>query len=343
VFAVLPGATGSLSGLTVARGGEASGGGIANAGTLLLGGLGLVSNYATQQGGAVYNAGRLELTDSVLYGNACGGDGGAAYNAPGATLAVRRSTLYGNGAAGGGGGLYNAGAAALAACTVGADSAAAGGGLANVLGSLAVSASLVYGCGAAAGGGVYNLDGSLALSNSTLAQNSAYGDGGGLWTGGAAPGAVALTNVTAAENRAALLGRAGRGGGLFVSAGLPALFNTLVAGNFAGAFQAARDDVSGALSGGSAYDLIGDGTGMTGLADGVNHNQVGAAASPIEAGLGPLQDNGGPTLTYAVLAGSPARGSGSTAYATDADQRGLARVVDGRIDIGAYQTQDYGG
>jgi hypothetical protein len=115
-----------------------------------------------------------------------------------------------------------------------------------------------------------------------------------------------------------------------------------VAGNFEGDTLSARDDVFGDLSSAGAYNLIGDGTGMGGLGDGVNHNLVGSAADPIEALLGPLQDNGGPTLTCALLAGSPARGGGGTAYAADADQRGLARVVDGLIDIGAYQTQDYG-
>jgi hypothetical protein len=134
---------------------------------------------------------------------------------------------------------------------------------------------------------------------------------------------------------------AGSGGGLFVAAGLPLLRNTLVAGNLSGEDPVARDDVSGALDAGSAYNLIGDGTGMAGLADGVNHNLVGSADAPVDPGLGPLADNGGPTPTRALLAGSPARGAGSTEYATDADQRGLARVVDGLIDIGAYQTQDY--
>jgi hypothetical protein len=74
----------------------------------------------------------------------------------------------------------------------------------------------------------------------------------------------------------------------------------------------------------------------------VSHNLVGSAASPYDALLGPLQDNGGPTPTYALLAGSPARGGGSTAYASATDQRGEARVVGGLIDVGAYQTQDYG-
>jgi hypothetical protein len=156
---------------------------------------------------------------------------------------------------------------------------------------------------------------------------------------------MTLTNVTVTANRANTSGGGGHGGGLFILSngpGAQVLHNTLVAGNFNGASGAARDDVFGALDGSSDYNLVGDGTGMTGIAQGVNGNLVGTSASPINALLGPLQDNGGPTLTCALLADSPARAAGSIAYATATDQRGLPRVVGGMIDIGAYQTQDYG-
>jgi hypothetical protein len=132
----------------------------------------------------------------------------------------------------------------------------------------------------------------------------------------------------------------GQGGGLFIGIGFPLLTNTIVAGNFNGADGFSRDDVSGALFAGSTYNLIGDGTGLTGVRDGSGGNQVGSASSPIEALLGPLQDNGGPTPTCALLAGSPARRAGGTAFAADADQRGLPRVVDARTDVGAYQAQE---
>jgi hypothetical protein len=55
--------------------------------------------------------------------------------------------------------------------------------------------------------------------------------------------------------------------------------------------------------------------------------------------LGPLQDNGGPTPTMAILPGSPAIRAGVTTDAPAADQRGFPRVVQGSIDIGAFQTQ----
>jgi hypothetical protein len=132
---------------------------------------------------------------------------------------------------------------------------------------------------------------------------------------------------------------------LYVDRGLPVLHNTLIAGNFRGATGTTRDDVFGALNPGGDYNLIGDGTGMTGLSNGVNGNLVGSAAAPIDPRLGPLQDNGGPTLTHALLPGSPAIDAGNNAYATDWDQRGpgFPRIVNGIIDIGAFEFQDGGG
>jgi len=131
---------------------------------------------------------------------------------------------------------------------------------------------------------------------------------------------------------------------LWVTSGLPVLHNTLIAGNFMGATGTTRDDVLGALNAGGDYNLIGDGTGMTGLHNGVNGNLVGSAAAPIDPLLGPLQDNGGPTLTHALLAGSPAIDAGNNAYATDWDQRGegFPRIVNGIIDIGAFEYQGDG-
>lgn len=55
--------------------------------------------------------------------------------------------------------------------------------------------------------------------------------------------------------------------------------------------------------------------------------------------LGPLADNGGPTFTQALLPGSPAISAGDPTGAPATDQRGLARVVGGKIDIGAFEVQ----
>ena len=96
------------------------------------------------------------------------------------------------------------------------------------------------------------------------------------------------------------------------------------------------------MSSASAYNLIGTG-GSGGLVNGINGNQVGVA----DPGLGPLADNGGPTQTIALLPGSPAIDAGSNALAVDpttgqpltTDQRGpgFLRIVNGTVDIGAFE------
>ena len=65
----------------------------------------------------------------------------------------------------------------------------------------------------------------------------------------------------------------------------------------------------------------------------------------VDPRLGPLQDNGGPTQTMALLPGSPALNAGDNTGAPTSDQRGpgFPRVVGGTIDIGALEVQGAGG
>jgi hypothetical protein len=205
-----------------------------------------------------------------------------------------------------------------------------GGGISNG-GTLMVSNSTLSG-NSGNNGGIYNV-GTLTVSNSTLSGNSAAGSGGGIYNNGTLP--VTLTSVTLTGNRGNLAGGSYHGGGLFVAYGAPVLHNTLIAGNFRDATGTTRADVFGALHPGGDYTLIGDGTGMTGLSNGVNGNQVGSAADPIDPLLGPLDDNGGPTLTHALLSGSPALNAGGPDQLEVADQRGVVRA--GGVNIGAYQ------
>jgi hypothetical protein len=73
----------------------------------------------------------------------------------------------------------------------------------------------------------------------------------------------------------------------------------------------------------------------------LSYNLIGG--SPL---LGPLQDNGGPTLTMALLPGSPAIDAGDPAPEDppEWDQRGpgFPRIVNGTIDIGAFDVQATG-
>ena len=111
--------------------------------------------------------------------------------------------------------------------------------------------------------------------------------GGGLYNGS---GDATVVNCTFSGNTAST-----GGGGLYIAGGTATLANTIVAGN--------NNDISGTVSG--SYNLIGTG-GSGGLVNGTNGNQVGVA----NPGLGPLQDNGGPTWTMALLPGSPAIDAG---------------------------------
>ena len=101
-------------------------------------------------------------------------------------------------------------------------------------------------------------------------------------------------------------------------------------------------DGSGTVSSASANNLIGTGGGNSGLTNDSNGNQVGVA----DPGLGTLANNGGPTQTIALLAGSPPSTRASNSLAVDpqgnpltTDQRGTGfpRIVNGTVDIGAFE------
>jgi hypothetical protein len=344
-------------------GGGAFGAGLyASGGSLDIAGSRIVNNQAT--GGQGGDGGNYTTPGSLT--TPLGGNGGSAQGSglyvAGGSLTVESSTIGSNRGTGGspgsngrigsgqGAGLWNYGTLTVSNSTLSGNSAPGtygnGGGIVNV-GTLTVSNSTLSGnsAGGGDGGGIAN-EGTLTVSNSTLSGNSVYGNypylyGGGISTSGTRP--VTLTNVTLTANRGNTSGGSSfRGGGLAVGSGSPpVLHNTLIAGNFNGATGTTRDDVFGPLDASGDYNLIGDGTGMTGLSDGVNGNLVGSAANPIDPLLGPLDDNGGPTLTHALLSGSPAIDAGNNAYATDWDQRGpgYPRIVNGIIDIGAFELQ----
>jgi len=112
------------------------------------------------------------------------------------------------------------------------------------------------------------------------------------------------------------------------SAGI-SITNSIIAGQNAGS------DCYGKPSASNGYNIDSDGScGLVGAGD------ISASAT-ITGSLGALANNGGPTQTHALLAGSPAIDKGSCVQATD--QRGISRPRDGngdklaRCDIGAYE------
>jgi hypothetical protein len=197
------------------------------------------------------------------------------------------------------------------------------------------------------GGGIYVGAGQASLTNCTIAANFAYagsswdnatsGMGGGVYVGG---GNAVLTNCTVSLNWA------GWGGGIDVVlyGGNLSLFNSIVAGNkdyspnvFGFSELSNGPDIYGPVAS-ADHNLIGFGLGAMGSAVFVGGNIVGNG-HVINAMLGPLQSNGGPTMTMAPLAGSPAIGQADNAAAPSTDQRGVTRrdLPGESTDIGAFE------
>jgi hypothetical protein len=327
------GGTLTLSNCTLSGNTAYAGGGIFNGGTLTLSNCTLSTNAAVELGGGIYNAGTLTLSNSTLSNNSAP-FGGGIYNNPAGTLTLNNSTLAGN-AAGTGGGIDNYDTLTLNNSTLAANAANdTGGGIEN-RGTLTLNNSTLSTNAAGAGGGIYNHSaGTLTLSNSTLSGNTARGVGAGLFNEG---GSATLTNATLTANRANSDGDAfGGSGGLFSFGGALTLHNTLVAGNFRGT-GTARDDLTGPVATASSYNLVGDGTDLEGISNNVNGNQVGTFATPIDPKLGPLQNNGGPTATHALLSDSPALNRGLFPDAPATDQRGFGPRTSGAGDVGAFE------
>jgi len=268
----------------------------------------------------IYNSGTLTVTNATLSRNGTpylNLSGGGIYNS--GTLSVSNSTLAAN-SAGGGGGIFNGGTLTVTDSTFSYNLAIDGGGIFNG-GTLTVTDSTFAGNLADDGGGGSFNHGTLTVTNSTFLDNSASSDGGGILN----YGTLTVINSTVSGNSA------GATGGGINDQGPATVANTIVAGNTA----PAGPDANGAVTS-LGYNLIGNSSGGSGFAAtdllGVN---------PL---LGPLQNNGGPTETMALLPGSPAIDAGNNALVPSSiatDQRGAPRDVFGGVDIGAFEVQVY--
>lgn len=229
-----------------------------------------------------------------------------------------------------GGGVLNEGTLTLNAVDVRDNISSAGGGGISATGTLTVRDSTIANNKAGtSGGGLLHAGGTLTVLRSTVSGNDAAGDGGGIFSQDAATlSYVTITNNTADSDA----DTAGNGGGLTETDALT-LGRSVVAGNTDGSPGAERPDCDSAGLASSGYNVIG--------------NSAGCAFLPADndvldepAGLSAfLQDNGGPTETHALGAGSPARNLIPTAdaFCRGRDQRGVPRPQRAGCDAGAYE------
>jgi len=282
-----------------------------------------ISNGVATEGAGIRNAGTLTVTDCTITQNA----------------GVNR-----------GGGIYNVGTLNVITCDISYNdltntSSGAGAGVASSsVGVLTITGSTISHntTNAGLGGGIRN-DGSGSISDSTISNNLAAG--GGLWNNDA--GTLTLTNCTFSENSG------GSGSAIFNRGTLTGL-NLTIANN-----ASSDNAVLGQSSSTSTYNncifanTTGGGTNLLlgGTSSG-SYNLVTDASVPAsftnavtgDPVLGILQNNGGPTFTFALGSSSAARNAGNSALIPGSvlyDQRGVGfdRKV-GVVDVGAFEVQN---
>jgi hypothetical protein len=324
-------------------------------------------------GGGILNLGSLTLVNILLSSN-YGGVGGAIRNE--GTLVVNSSIISGN-VSGSGGGISNIGSAIINRSSIDNNDAFVGGGLINVMGTMSVySTTILSNTATEEGGGIDNSS-ILYVNKSTIANNALcgnhctfsvsrppqskapdngiYTEGAGIFTYG---GALTITNSTISGNNAPY----GDSGGM-VNNSPTVISNTTISGNTANyaagiynvlVLTLTNVTISGNVNEGlrtygttwMRNTISGDGCAGSGMVVSLGHNLASDSSCNLTAAgdltntnplLGPLQDNGGPTPTHALLAGSPAINHGDNAGCPPTDQRGVTRPQAGTCDIGAYE------
>ncbi len=275
--------------------------------TISMNDIAIADGAGAPQGGGILNLGTLNLDRVVVMDNvetSLGANfafgGGGIYNGDGATLNLTDSTVTNN-----------------------ATVEQPGGGVYGFFNSTVnITRSTIDGnVGGDVAGGLRTL-GNLTVVNSTISNNVSS-----VWHGGAAfitDGTATIVNSTITDN----LAPGGTAGGLMVATfGAPVtvtVTNSIVANN-------------------GDYDCQIEGGGAAVLNSGGNNVFRDGSCSPVGSDIqadplvGPLQNNGGPTRTRALLLGSPAIDAASNADCPATDQRGITR--DAACDVGAFELE----
>jgi hypothetical protein len=262
-------------------------------------------------GGGIFTAGTLKLTAMSVSDNLTGNG-------------VFTDSNTANWRGGDGGGIYNKGTLDLVGVTV-------SGNRTGTSDQFSLGGTNPTG---GAGGGIFN-SGTASVTNSTISGNqTAIGGGQGSNTGNAGPGggvanvgSMTFTHSTVYSNVSGGVGGIDSKPSFSFTAGSATIRNSIVAGN--------NVDVFGPVT------L--QGNNIIGRND--NEDPMTTPPGP-DPKLGPLQDNGGPTLTHAPLPGSVAINGADNSFAKDqnnvpltTDQRGFPRAADASniADIGAVE------
>jgi CSLREA domain-containing protein len=331
VFLISNTADVNLNGLTVRNGrcdGTCNGGGIANAGTLTVANSTLTGNSAGAYGGAIENDGTLTVTNSTLSGNSA--KFGGAIHSDFANLTITNSVLSGNAATSAGGAISTyAATVSVTNSTLSGNSSENGGGIYNGTNSdLGILGTTLTGNIAGVGGGIFNHH-NLWFANSTLSGNTAYDYGGGTYSDGSAwfYNSSVVFNVLAEGTD---LGAGGIDGDV-------AVYNSIVAGNTR-AISSTYRDCSGTIYS-EGRNLFWNTTNCTINVASGSWGYLNALSF-----LGPLQNNGGPTWTHALLYGSNAIDTGHddlcAFFVYNLDQRGVTRPQGTHCDVGAFEYRD---
>ncbi len=236
-----------------------------------------------------------------------------------------------------GGGIHNSGTLSLTNCTVRESRGVLGGGIFNHAGVLSLTGCTVHANVADSGGGLHNSEGTLTLRNSTVSGNTANVFGGGLTNYG---GESTVQGNTFRAN-SALEGAAINNKNTINFSARLRIGSTILHSNPG---EANLDNVFGVVTS-EGYNLSSDNAGGDGnTGPGGLLNGLGDIRNT-NPNLGPLQNNGGPTLTHALLSPSAAIDAGDDALlappislTTDQRGAGFPRRKGPRVDTGAVES-----
>jgi uncharacterized repeat protein (TIGR01451 family) len=336
-----------------------AGGGIWNGGSgaaVILKDSRVKDNEGASRGGGIYSdeGGLVTLESSEVSGNAATFDGGGAVILAGRVV---NSRIENNTGGGEGGGIYHEGLRALeiVASSISNNTARReGGGLATfspfaiVPDGITIDDSTISGNTAETGGGVANTErGVITIRRSLIANNAAAGPLGGFGGGisSNSSGQTTIVDSTIANNTATSTGGGVHNNNFSVLTLEHSTVTNNSSGNVGGGVLAVApvfvaDSIIAHNAGGGGSPNCADFSSM--VDNGGNYTDDLGTSFPCQAtfavtpalNLGPLADNGGPTLTIAPGAGSPALGGGAKCQ-TPTDQRGVPRQI--LCSSGAYE------